>query len=218
MRMKVYAAAAVMAMAGIWCLQRACRAEDLPQDSSGGTRIVVVDLDRTARELGWMNDMQKQMGECAKQLQADMKKFGSMYDDQLNAIAHREGGDKGTGPATAPSPELARDAAAARQQMGQLRQKADQLYASYRSSLVSGYRAALAPTVQQIARDRKAQVVLVKNDTVLMVDKPVDITDAVIDAARAKPPTVAPVPIPRLEGPAEIEVPGGAATQPANKP
>lgn len=218
MRVRVNAAAATIAFLGILCFQATSRAEDLPaESSSSGTRIVVVDLDRTARELGWMTGGQKQLEECGKQLQIDMKKFGSMYDDQLNAIAHREGGqsDKGT---TAPSPELTRDAAVARQQMGQLRQKADQLYANYRTSLVASYRAALLPAVQKIAHDHKAEVVLVKNDSVLLVEKPVDITDAVIDAARANPPTLLVIPIPRLEGPAEIELPGAPATQPGTKP
>lgn len=206
-----------LAVMGICIICDACRADDLPFESTG-TRIVVVDLDRTARELGWMDDMQKDLESCGKQLQSDMKKFGSMYDEQLNAIAHPSGGGSGNGPTTAPSREVARDAAAARQQMGQLRQKADQLYAGYRTSLVARYREALLPTVQQVARGHRAQVVLVKNDTVLLVEKPVDITDAVIDAARAKPPTVPTIPIPRLEGPAEIELPGAPATQPASKP
>jgi Skp family chaperone for outer membrane proteins len=207
----------LMVMVGVGCFRIALGADaPLPDAPAGGTKVAVVDLDRTARELGWMTGMQKDLEDCGKQLQADMKKFGALYNDQLKAVARP--GDGANGPATAPSPEFARESAAARQQMLQLRQKADQLFAGYRASLIARYRQALLPTVQQVAHDRKAELVLVKNDTVLLMEKPVDITDAVIDAARANPPEVPAIPIPRLGGPAEIEAPATPATQPSPKP
>jgi Skp family chaperone for outer membrane proteins len=203
---------------GLFCICTASRAEDAFQTIGGpsATRVAVIDLDRAARDLGWMDDMRKEMEECGNQLQADMKKFTGMYNDQLRSIAHSEGVDGAQTPTTAPA-DLTRDAAAARQQLTQLHQKADQLYAGYRASLVARYREALAPIIQKVAHDRKISLVLVRNDSVLLAEPDIDITSAVIEIARANRPQVAAVPLPRLEGPAEVTLPA-SATAPTTKP
>lgn len=203
---------------GLCCICTASRAEDA-FDTFGGSptpRVAVIDLDRAARELGWMDDMHREMEQCSNQLQSDIKKFGGMYSDQLKTIAHAEGVDVTHGSTTAPA-DLTRDTVAARQQMAQLRQKADQLYAEYRVSLVARYREALAPIIRQVAHDKKISLVLVRNDNVLLAEPDIDITGAVIEIARSHRPTVAPVPLPRLEGPAELTLPG-PATEPTTKP
>lgn len=201
-----------------FCICGVLKADDAFQTfGESSTRIGVVDLDRAAGELGWMDDMRKDMEACGNQLQADMKKFSGMYSDQLKSIAHSEGVDVTHGSTTAPA-DLTRDAAAARQQLNQLHQKADQLYAGYRASLVAHYREALLPTIRQVAHDRKITLVLVRNENVLMAEPEIDITSAVIDAARTNRPTVTPVPLPRLEGPAEVSLPASPTTAPSAKP
>lgn len=224
MRIRLVPIAIVMVAAAWFCADGACRGQEAfqPVDAggtAGGTRIAVVDLDRAARELGWMDDMRKDMEQCAAVLQADVKKFTGIYNDQLQSVA--QGGQNKTGPpTTSPSTpeELARDTAIAHQQIGQLRQKADQLYAGYRQSLVVNYRQALLPLVKQISHDRKFALVLARNDTVLLAEPEVDITGAVIEAARNQKPVVAPVPVPRLEAPLDLGFPGAPATEPSNKP
>lgn len=209
----------VLAIAfGLFCICTVSRADDAfqPIGGSSATRVAVIDLDRAARDLGWMDDMRKAMEECSNQLQADMKKFTGMYNDQLRSIAHSEGLDVAHAPTTAPS-DLSQDAAAARQQITQLHQKGDQLYAAYRASLVARYREALAPIIKKVAHDRKISLVLVRNDSVLLAEPDIDITGAVIEIARTNRPQVAAVPLPRLEGPAELTLPG-AATSPTTKP
>jgi Skp family chaperone for outer membrane proteins len=203
---------------GLLFVCTASRADDAFQTfgESSATRIAVIDLDRAARELGWMDDMRKEMEQCGNQLQADMKKFSGIYNDQLKSIAHSEGVDLSRGPTTAPA-DLTRDSVAARQQMAQLHQKADQLYAEYRVRLVARYRDALAPTIRQVAHDKKVSLVLVRNDNVLLADPEIDITGAVIEVARTNRPAVAAVPLPRLEGPAELTLPA-PATGPTTKP
>jgi Skp family chaperone for outer membrane proteins len=163
--------------------------------------------------------MRKDMEQCASQLQSDVKKFTGIYNDQLKSVAQGEQNKKEpttTAPGT--PTELARDTAIARQQVGQLRQKADQLYAGYRQSLVMNYRQALLPLVKQISHDRKFTLVLARNDTVLLAEPEVDITGAVIEAARNKMPVVAPVPVPRLEAPLDLGFPGAPTTEPSQKP
>ena len=165
-----------------------------PIGDSSATRVAVIDLDRAARDLGWMDDMRKAMDECSNQLQADMKKFTGIYNDQLRSIARSEGVDVAHTPTTAPA-DFSQDAAAARQQITQLHQKGDQLYAAYRASLVARYREALAPIIQKVAHDRRISLVLVRNDSVLLAAPDVDITGAVIEIARANRPQVAAVPL-----------------------
>lgn len=182
-----------------------------------GARVAVVDLDRVARDMGWLNDMQKDLSQCSNQLQSDVKQFTGIYEQQFRALTQpttKEGAGS-TAPASA---ELTRDAVAARQQVLQLRQKADQLYAAYRQKLVMHYREALTPIVRQVAHSHNQTVVLLKSDTVLLVEPEADITNEVLSAARAKPPEVGPIPVPRLDAPLELTLPGGPTTEPSLKP
>jgi Skp family chaperone for outer membrane proteins len=159
------------------------------------------------------------MAQCSSQLQSDVKQFTGIYEQQLRALTRpttREGDS--APPSSATSAELTRDAIAARQQVAQLRQKADQLYAGYRTKLVMRYREALTPIVREVAHARKAVVVLLKSDTVLLVEPEADITSSVLAAARVRPPEVAPIPIPRLDAPLELSLPGGPTTEPSLKP
>jgi Skp family chaperone for outer membrane proteins len=216
---------AVVGVAVTWfCAYGTCRGQNALQPAGaegaeGETRIAVVDLDRAARELGWMDAMHKDMEQCASLLQADVKKFTGIYNDELKSVA-QGGQNKKEPPTTAPGTptELARDTAIARQQVGQLRQKADQLYAGYRSSLAGSYRQALLPLVKQISHDRKFTLVLARNDSVLLAAPEVDITGAVIEAARNKMPVVTPVPMPRLEAPLDLGFPAAPTTEPSQKP
>ena len=216
---------AVIGVAVAWLSAAgACRGQDAPQPLDvggigGETRIAIVDLDRAARELGWMDDMQKDMEQYASLLQADVKKFTGIYNDQLKSVVQGEQNKKEPATTAPGAPtELDRDTAIVRQQVGQLHQKADQLYAGYRQSLVLSYRQALLPLVKQISHDRKFTVVLAKTDSVLLAAPEVDITAALIDAARNKKPVVAPVPVPRLEAPLDLGFPGTPTTQPSQKP
>jgi Skp family chaperone for outer membrane proteins len=177
----------------------------------------VVDLDRVARDMGWLNAMQKDLAQCSSQLQSDVKQFTGIYEQQFRALTQPATKEGASAPAPA-SAELTRDAVAARQQVLQLRQKADQIYAAYRVKLVMHYREVLTPIVRQVAHSHNETVVLLKNDTVLLVEPEADITNEVLSAARAKPPEVTPIPMPRLDAPLELTLPGNPTTEPSLKP
>jgi Skp family chaperone for outer membrane proteins len=197
-------------------------AADAPatEPAAGSQRIAVFDLDKAARDLGYMSLLQTNLDACRKQLQADVKKFAQAYETQVQSVA-RSMVPKDAKPTDrytltpAQSAEVNRDVAAVRQQVAQLNQKAEQAFNGYRAEWIRHYREALAPIVQQVARSRKASVVLVRNDTVMYAEPATDITDAVVAAARATPPEVAPVPMAHVEAPAEVSFPGAPATQPA---
>lgn len=220
---------AALSIVGISLGSGVCRAEDAPTTTAPATQpesrpsIAVLDLDKAARDLGFAAGLQKNLDQCRAQLQADVKQFAGMYDKQVQSVARSmvpkdaQPNEKFQLNATQ-SAELSRDANTARQQVAQLGQKADQLFTAYRQDCIRHYREALTPIVRQVARDRKASVVLAKNDSLMFYDAATDITDAVVEAARAQPPDVVPVVMPRLEAPAEVNFPAPPATQPGARP
>jgi Skp family chaperone for outer membrane proteins len=209
-------------LVGLFAFPGVSLAADAPAHApaAGTEPIAVIDLDKAARDLGYASTLQGNLDQCRKELQADVKKFAAGYEAQVQSVA-RSMVPKDARPndrytlSPEQSAEVNRDVAAVRQQVAQLGQKADQTFNAYRTEWIRHYREALTPLVQQVAHARKASVVLVKSDTVLFAEPATDITDAVVEAARANPPQVAPVPMARLEAPAEVNLPGAPATQPS---
>ncbi|HSU67968.1 MAG TPA: OmpH family outer membrane protein [Tepidisphaeraceae bacterium] len=192
-------------------------------DGSSGT-TAVVDLDKVARDLGWMTKLQSNLENYQGQLRQDLGKYAQIYDEQIKEQIHGM-----LPPGTKPedkvqlslvqSQQLTNLVGAGRQQINGLAQKGDQLFGNYRGSWIRQYREALAPIIRQVAEEKKMNIVLVQSDTVLFADRGVDMTDAVVDAARAKPPALTEVPMTHLEGPPTIQTSaqpqiGGSTTQP----
>lgn len=187
---------------------------------AGAEPVAVIDLDQAARELGYAATLETSLGDCRKQLQADVKRFADAYEGQVQSVA-RSMVPKDAKPSEhytlspEQTTEMNRDVAAIRQQVAQLGQKADQMFNAYRAEWVRHYREALMPIVREVARSRQASVVLVKTDALLYAEPTTDITAVVVAAAKANPPQVAPVAMPHLEAPAEANLPSAPATQPA---
>ena len=91
---------------------------------------------------------------------------------------------------------------------------ANQRFQAYRAEWVQQYREAISPVVREIAGQRKMSIIVNKTDPILYFDGAVDVTNAVVDAARAKPPALHPVAVPTLGVPSNLQMPN-VTTQPA---
>lgn len=188
----------------------------------GGGATAVVDLDRVAKDLGWLNKMQTNLETYQNQLKGELQQFQTHYDQLVQERVKSmippgtKEGDKYT-LSSVQSQELTNYIVTARQQMQQLGQEANQLFQNYRTAWARQYREALSPIVRQVAQDRKMNVVVTKTDQVLYAEGTVDLTDGVVDAARARPPALTEVPMEHLQGPSDIR-PNQAPAMPQTQP
>lgn len=187
--------------------------------------VAIVDLDRVAKDLGWGTKLEANLSAYRQLLIEDVKKYAAAYDaqvqDKVKSMLPKDmkQDDKVT-LTPAQSQELTNLVVAARQQVGQLAQGGDQMFNNYRAAWFRQYREALMPIVRQTAQDKHVTVVFSQTDTVLYTEPTVDLTNAVVDAARAKPPALTDVPMTHMQGAENIAVnavPPVGTTQPATK-
>jgi Skp family chaperone for outer membrane proteins len=206
MRNSLFALAAVSAT---FLFTQFCRADEAAKgkvDDASVPRIGLYDINRVATELGWMNDMDAKMKSLAAKFKIEFEHSQAMYQEQINK--------QKTDWAPKDSDKLTPDQiavlnnmkSAADQVLAQLNKDANQKLADYKKAWVDEYRKALHPMLRQVADDRKLWVIFEKNDSVAYVVPSADITDAIVDVARADPPQVTPVPIPDLPSTPRMEV------------
>lgn len=185
-------------------------------DSSyGSMKIAVVDLDKMATDLGWMHDMQENLQGLQKQMQTDLQHDQEMYQAELQS-KKMEFAPSSDSKLTAQQQQILQGMKqVAEQVLNQLQQAASQRFNEYRQQCIAQYRDAVRPLVRQVAEDKHMWIVVEKGANVLYSDPATDITDAVVDAARAHPPTLQAVPLPTLPGPPTIQV--NTATQPTSR-
>lgn len=200
--------------------------EDHSGGASGGSgasgTTAVVDIDRVAKDLGWLNQMQSNQQTYLNQLKNEFQQYNQHYEQLVQEKAKSmippgtKEGEKYT-LSSVQAQELTNYMTQERQLLSQLNQEATQLFNNYKLQWVRQYRESLSPIVRQVAQDRKMNVVLMQNEGVLFADRSVDLTDAVVDAARSRPPSLTQVPMDHLQGPADIRPNQGpmAQTQPA---
>lgn len=192
-------------------------------DSGGAT--AVVDLDKVARDLGWQAKLQSNLETYKTQLQADVKNYDGKYSEQIQREVkgmippNTKADDKYT-LTPAQSQQLSNLISAGRQQLGQVAQSGNEYFGRYRMEWVKQYREALSPIIRSVAEDKKVNVVISEGDQVLFADRTIDLTDAVVDAARKQPPALTEVPMTHIDAPQTINVGatppvGGSTTQPA---
>jgi Skp family chaperone for outer membrane proteins len=178
-----------------------------------GGRTAIVDLDQVATDLGWMREMQSNMTTLDQQLKNDLNRIREAYDTQLRDKYREFAPQEGDKLTQAQQETLQQMLSVGRQNMAQVENAANQQFQTYRSEWVKQYRQAIAPVVREVATQKKMSVVLNKSDPILYSDQLVDLTDAVVDAARAKPPVLHPVPVPTINAPGLLQVPSAASTQ-----
>jgi Skp family chaperone for outer membrane proteins len=175
------------------------------------TRVAVVDLDKVARELGWMTKLHAEMGNYQTQLKSDIQKFEQRYQAEVQQHIKdmvppgTKEGEKYT-LSQEQSQGLTNYIVASRQQVKELGQEANALYKNYQAEWARHYRDAISPLVRQVAQEHHMNVVLEQNEHLLYSDHAVDLTDAVVEAARNAPPEIVDVPMTRLQGPPDIRV------------
>lgn len=211
---------------GAFAAAAGCDRNGAVSTTSSNGATATVDIDKVARDLNWMAKLQTNLETYVIQLRKDLADFQQRYEAQVQQHVKDmvppgtpEGG-KYTLSQTQ-SQELTNYIVQARQQVQQLQQQAEQQLANYKGQWIRQYRDALSPIVRQVAQDKRMNVVLVQNDAVMFADRSVDITDAVVDAARAKPPALTEVPMTHLSGPPDIRLnqpPTLSATQPSTRP
>jgi Skp family chaperone for outer membrane proteins len=189
-----------------------CNKDDHAMTPGGSTTpAAVVDVDKVARDLGWMTKMEANLKAYQGQLQDDVKKAADTYNQQINNIAQSMK-PRDLGPNDkyqlnpAQSQEVTQYLMVERQTIQALAQKADQAFGLYRAKWVKQYRDSLAPVVRQVAQDKKISIVVQQGDTVLFADRAVDITDAVVDAAKSKPPALTEIEMEHLGFPPKLEI------------
>jgi Skp family chaperone for outer membrane proteins len=193
--------------------------------SSSNGATAVVDLQKVFRELGWLTKLQANSETYQTQLKADFGQFQKRYNDQLQAHlkdmvppgVHE--GEKYTLTQTQ-SQELANWVYAERQQEQGLGTQAQQVFNAYQQQWIRQYRDALSPIVREVAQDKRMNVVIAQTDQLLYTDRTVDLTDAVVDAARKQPPTLTEVPMQHLQGAPDIRPQQAPPplTQPSTQP
>ena len=214
---------------GAMCLSAGCKDDHLTGTgtSSGNSNgnTAVVDLNKVFRELGWLTKLQSNGEVYGGQLKTDFSQFQRRYNEQLQAHLKdmippgvREGERYTLTPNQ--SQDLSNWVYSERQQEQALGTQAQQDYNAYQQAWIRQYRDALSPIVREVAQDKRMNVVLAQTDQLLYTDRTVDLTDAVVDAARKQPPSLTEVPMQHLQGPPDIrpQQQSPALTQPATQP
>jgi Skp family chaperone for outer membrane proteins len=201
---RVTALVCAVALAGLGILfTSGCQKGDASENS---TRIAVYDIDKVAADLGWTNDMDSNLKSLAAKFKADFDRSQAAYQDQINK-QKLEWAPKDSDKLTADQAQiLANMKNAAQQVLQQLNQNGMQQLNSYRTQWVQQYRQALRPTLAQVAEDKKLWVILEKNEAVAYNLPSADISDALVDATRAHPPLIQPVPVPTLPNAPQMKV------------
>jgi len=192
-----------------------CQKTDSADAGGSNPRVGVVDLDKVATDLGWMNDMKGSLDELHKEFATELDHAKQQYIAQIQSeklqLAPHDS-DKLT-------PEqqqiIQGMQQVAQQLLDKLQQAAVNLDSNYRQQSILQYRQALSPIVQQVAEDKRLWYISERNASVLYYDPDADVTDSVIDAARAHPPILTSVPLPQLPAPPTITV--NLTTQPTTR-
>jgi Skp family chaperone for outer membrane proteins len=201
-------------VAAVVCGSLAVGCKNSPGDNSGAHgdgngATAVVDMDKVAGDLNWLIQLRTNQETYANQLKTEFEQFKQRYEQQVQDKAKSmippgtKEGEKYT-LSSVQAQDLSNVIANERQALSTLSQQANQLMNNYRLQWIKQYREVLSPIVRQVAQDRKMNVVLTRSDTLLWADPSVNLTDAVVDAARARPPSLTQVPMDHLQGPSDI--------------
>lgn len=215
-------------VAAVVCGSLAVGCKNSPGDGSGSRgegngATAVVDMDKVAGDLNWLIQLRTNQETYANQLKTEFEQFKQRYEQQVQDKAKSmippgtKEGEKYT-LSSVQAQDLSNVIANERQALANLSQQANQLMNNYRLQWIKQYREVLTPIVRQVAQDRKMNVVVTRSDTLLWADPSVNLTDAVVDAARARPPSLTQVPMDHLQGPSDIRTQQAQTALPQTQP
>jgi Skp family chaperone for outer membrane proteins len=186
-----------------------------PAGSGSGTGVAIIDLDRVATAVGWLDllnkDMQAADGALRQQLDQllkaslktieDAKKEVSaeakLTADQIKVLdSIQDMRDLSQLPLTAAQREkLVTVVTQANSGWQNAMNQYQQAMQSRRGNLIMGYREKLRPFIRRVAQARGFNVVLTTSDTLLLVEPAADITNDVIDELLKSPKEMVTAPI-----------------------
>ena len=144
--------------------------------------VAVVDLDLVARELGKMEEIDKQLKAKGDELRGQLQQAAAQMQAAVNeSQAVLEAAGDPTNEQKAKHQKLVSDAAI---RLEQLRREANQAAGEERRKLIIAFREQAKPAVDKVARLRRTSVVLTATANIVWVDKSVDITSAVLAELR----------------------------------
>jgi Skp family chaperone for outer membrane proteins len=196
-----------------------------PQSSGGGggDKIGVVDVNLVAKALDWDKKLQEIVENKKKQFGSDLGQIQAKYDSDIDqrkrdmgitATDKAEDIDKKLTPQQ--KQELVGLINARQQILTQLNNMLTQEINYYQNATRQLWLDKLPPIVKQVAQEKKVAVVLSTPGGTLYADPSLDITSAVIMAAKMNPPELKDVELPKISG-----VPGSllnASTQATTMP
>jgi hypothetical protein len=185
--------------------------------SAVSSQIAVYDIDKVAHDMGWTTDMKLNLEGLQKEFESELKRSQQMYSQQIADQKRHWAPEESDKLTPEQQDTLLKMNSFANQVLSALSQKGSQELVNYRQQWVVQYRRALRPVLKQVAEDKKLAIIFEINDTVQYFQPSLDITDAIINAARANPPVVTPVPMPTLPSAAPMEL-KAPSTQPTSQP
>jgi Skp family chaperone for outer membrane proteins len=199
------------------------------KSDTAAERVGIVDLDKVAIDLGWKAKLETNQKTYMDKLKNELVQIANMYRKQMvDKKASFAPGEKDQ-LTTEQQQTLMNMIGAYNQIVQQLDQQAGQRYQEYGQVSMARYREALTPIVRQVAQEKHVGVVMTQLGNIIYADPALDITNAVVDAARKTPPALTDVPMNDLSGaPADLpsQLPagttqpsmGGATTKPSTNP
>jgi len=198
-------------------------ANGAPADAGGAAvadKIGVVNLEQVGKDLGWAKELDANIATFQGKLRDEYQQAAQRYEKELQQKKADLGikdsdtiAEMNRKLTPQQSAELGQMLTAGQQILGRVQQAANQQLLNYRGEWGRQYREALTPLIKQVAQERRIAIVLPDPGPLLYSDPGVDITPAVIDAAKAHPPSFKPVPLPTIQVPQSI-----SATQPTTQP
>jgi Skp family chaperone for outer membrane proteins len=184
--------------------------------------VGVVNLDSVLQQLGWSDKLKNSALDYQKQLGTELSQAYNNYSSQIAEERKAIMPNDSVKPTPSQQETLMRMMQSAQNAFGQLQNQAKQQLQNYQIESFKRYRDALMPTVRETAQAKKMTVALAQTDVVMFVEPSVDLSNAVVDSARAHPPLLTDVPMPSLPAPPSITGNGPttlpAATLPSTKP
>lgn len=174
----VVLAGAVVALGSIGCEQ--VGGEDAASAPTEGT-LAVVDLDAVARGLGKQQEWNEDLQSHRENLQSEYQTMEQSLQEQLEQMQ----GEIGDEPSEEDQRRLQTGVVQARQVMRNAESQANNLLRQRRGELIGRFRDRIAPIARTVADARGFDVVIVRGNNVLSVAPEADITQPVLEEARA---------------------------------
>jgi Skp family chaperone for outer membrane proteins len=173
----------------------------------------MVNMDTVFSGLGWTSKLKTDVQTYQNQLKAQIDGYATRYRTEVEAQQKEYMPNPGDKLTPSQADILNNAVGGVKQELARLNQEAAQAMQTYQSDCIRQYREALLPVTREVAQSKKMTVAMVQTDIVLFADPQVDLTNAVVDAARAHMPTLTEIPMAPLPAYRGIHFPG-STTQP----